>query len=522
MYLYIITILIIHIYSSVSEAPPNIVFILTDDLGFNDISFHNHRVISPMLNRLAKSGVILENYYSQPVGVGTRASLLTGRYPIHVGLQNVHSIEPNWELGLPLNFTLLPERLKKLGYKTHIVGKWNLGHHKQEYLPISRGFDSHFGYYTSALDNFQHTSWDVYPRPAPSWALDLHNSTLNTTRCVREYNGTHSMELYRHEAARIIRNHDVTTPLFLYLSLQAVHQPNRIPDSFNFLYPQMETISRKLVLSTVSLMDGVVWDVYHELQSKGSSFWKNTVIVFTSDNGGWPTPGSRGNNFPLRGGKYTLFEGGLRVPAFVHSPLVKKPGRVEWGLFHSADWYSTLLRLAGAVDSESLDGHDQWDMISEGVGTQRIEILHNIETDSNGVTTSAIRYGSWKLLTGRWANCSQYSDPYYCSWIPSPTYAEFYYFSLSDEGYLPFLGRDISYKPRVTNREYSPLMLFHIESDPKELWDKSQDYPNIVSLLLNRLDEYYDSMTSPLTVYTSEKWRQVAIENQCLLPWNTD
>ena len=527
----LVFILILSIYNSETSSSPNIVFFLADDLGFNDVSYHNSRVITPMLDRLARSGVILENYYSQPVGIGTRASLLTGRYPIHIGFQNLHSLQPDWELGLPLNFTLLPEKLRGLGYKTHIVGKWHLGHHKKEYLPTARGFDTHFGYYTSALDNFKHTSWDVYPHPSPVWALDLHNSTGNSTQCVSGYNGTYSLELYRYEAVRLIESHDVSKPLFLYLPIQSVHQPNQIPESYAHLYSQMETLDRRVLLETMSMVDGLIWEVYHALQKKGKQFWENTIIIFTSDNGSWPIPSSTGNNSPLRGGKYTLFEGGVRVPTFVYSPLIRNKGREEWSLFHCSDWYPTLLKLAGARESEyySLDGFDQWSVISEGVkdGTfaKRIEILHNIETDAEGVVTSAIRYGAWKLVTGKWGSCTAYSDPYYCSWIPSPPTAEYIYFSSEEESdnnpeqEAPALPGDVEHQFRISNRYYSPLLLFHLSSDHKERRDLSNLYPNLTNLLLNRLDNYYDSMESPLVIRTSNQWKETAIENQCLVPW---
>ena len=526
--MWLVFILITFVHISEAESSPNIVFFLADDVGFNDVGYHNNRVITPMLDRLARAGVILESYYSQPVGVGTRASILTGRYPIHIGFQNLHSLQPDWELGLPLNFTLLPERLRDLGYRTHIIGKWHLGHHRNEYLPTSRGFDTHFGYYTSALDNFKHTSWDVYPHPAPSWALDLHNSTGNKTECLPVYNGTYSQELYRHQAARIINNHDVTRPLFLYLPIQSGHQPNQIPEAYAHLYSQVETLDRKIFLSMMSMMDGIIWEVYNALRNKGKHFWENTIIIFTSDNGGWPIPSSTGSNSPLRGGKYTLFEGGIRVPAFVYSPLIRNSGRSEWSLFHSSDWFPTLLRLAGAGENEyySLDGFEQWNVISEGVTNgnfaKRIEILHNIETDSEGVVASAIRYGNWKLITGKWANCTVYSDPYYCSWIPSPPTADYIYFNSAEEfdntpGETP--GRDVVYQARISNRDYSPMLLFHLSSDNEERRDLTQSYPNLVNLLLNRLDNYYDSMDSPLVIHTSNKWRETAIKNECLVPW---
>ena len=514
--------------NTIAKPPPNIIFILSDDIGYHDISYHSTQVLTPLLDLMAKSGVVLEQYYTQPVGVGARASLLTGRYPIHLGFQNVTSLHPSWKMGLPLEFTLLPDVLKKHGYRTHIVGKWHLGHYKRTYLPTSRGFDSHFGYYTTAIDYFQHTWWDVNNIPPPSWTLDLHNSSGNSTECVPEHNGTYSIELFGAEAVRIIDAHNTEDPLFLYLPFQSVHQPNQVPNAYRRYFSQVETLDRQILLSIMSALDATIYKVYNALLGKGNAFWQNTLIVFTSDNGGWPIPGSTGSNYPLRGGKYTLFEGGIRVPAFVFSPLITNPRRVERNLIHVTDWYPTLLMLAGARDSEynSLDGFNQWRLLSEGVHggntAQRVEILHNIEVSERGVVTSAFRYGSWKILTGKWAKCTIYSDPHYCSWIPPPSIAEYYYSDLKESTFSddPFEEDDIDFQSRTSNRTYSPLLLFHINSDPKELWDRSSVYPNIVNLLLNRLDNYFDSMISPVGIHTSEKWKPVAMQQQCIVPWD--
>ena len=129
-----------------NKKPPNIIFILADDLGYNNVGYHNPKIITPHIDELARRGVTLEQNYMQPLCTPSRSSLLTGMYPYHIGRQQ-WVIYPTTPTGLTLNRTLLPEALKSFGYDTHLVGKWHLGHCNEAYLPLSRGFDTHFGYW---------------------------------------------------------------------------------------------------------------------------------------------------------------------------------------------------------------------------------------------------------------------------------------------------------------------------------------------------------------------------------------
>lgn len=135
---------------------PHILLLLVDDLGWSDVGYHGSQIKTPNVDRLAREGVILENYYVQQYCTPTRGSLMTGRYPIHTGLQHraILSLTP---FGLPLEFSILPEKLKEVGYKTHLVGKWHLGHYTSVSTPTHRGFDSFFGFYNYGHDHFNHT-----------------------------------------------------------------------------------------------------------------------------------------------------------------------------------------------------------------------------------------------------------------------------------------------------------------------------------------------------------------------------
>ena len=145
-----------------NKKPPNIIFVLADDLGFNDVGYHNPNIITPHIDELARTGVTLEQNYMQPLCTPSRSSLMTGMYPYHIGRQQ-WVIYPTTPTGLTLNQTLLPEALKSYGYDTHLVGKWHLGHCNKQYLPLSRGFDTHFGYWEGAEGYYTKVSDCIIP-----------------------------------------------------------------------------------------------------------------------------------------------------------------------------------------------------------------------------------------------------------------------------------------------------------------------------------------------------------------------
>ena len=501
---------------------PNIVFILADDLGYHDVGYHTPSIYTPNLDRLAYGGVRLEQYYTQSLCTVSRAALMTGRYPANFGYQRVDT-QNQCAVGLPLSLKLLPQVLKDMGYSTHIIGKWHLGFYKSDYLPNNRGFDTFFGYYASSLYHYTHISYNIRPRPGPYWALDLHNNS----KCVSYLRGQYASDVFASEAVRIISQHAYNSSLFLYLPLQLVHTPNEAPDRFRSLYSSTLDRNRQSMLGMVSALDETVGRVVSALEEKGPEFWNNTVIIFASDNGGWTKPGSSGINFPLRGGKFTLFEGGIRVPAFVYSPLIEKPSRIEDSLVDVTDWYPTLVRLAGGDPSRinGLDGVDQFELISRGTFPPRNEILHNIYTLGKQVT-SAIRVGDWKLLTGLWAKCNIYSNPYFCGWIPPPdsthtppniTSIPRSYSGSSDNGQQI----DISYSDGIDGSIFHPLALYNIKNDPSEYSDVSERHTDIVVKLLAKLREYWLYMSPG--VHVAYEWNKMAAAAQrygCLAPWD--
>ncbi|MEX2214820.1 MAG: sulfatase-like hydrolase/transferase, partial [Phycisphaeraceae bacterium] len=136
-------------------SPPNIIILLADDLGWGDVGYHGSKIATPHIDRLAKMGTRLNQFYVQPVCSPTRAALLTGRYPMRMGLQ-CGVVRPWADYGLPLDERTMADELKEIGYQTAIVGKWHLGHFKPDYLPTRRGFTQQYGHYNGALDYFSH------------------------------------------------------------------------------------------------------------------------------------------------------------------------------------------------------------------------------------------------------------------------------------------------------------------------------------------------------------------------------
>ncbi|XP_077381203.1 arylsulfatase I-like [Festucalex cinctus] len=348
---------------------PHIIFILIDDQGFNDIGYHNPSIKTPTLDKLAAEGVKLENYYVQPICTPSRSQLLTGRYQIHTGLQ--HSIiRPSQPSCLPPNMDTLPQRLRQAGYATHMVGKWHLGFYTKACLPTRKGFDSFFGSLTGSVDYYSYGSCD-----GPGLCgYDLHDNES----VAWGHEGKYSTTLFTQRARKILQSHDPTRqPIFLLLSLQAVHTPLQPPKSYIYPYRGMADVARRKFAAMVSTVDEAVRNITYALRKSG--LYRDSVIIYSTDNGAQPFTG--GSNWPLRGRKGTYWEGGVRGVAFVHSPLLRRRRRVSNALVHITDWFPTLLSLAGGNVSQSqgLDGFDVWAAISEDKASPRQEILHNID-----------------------------------------------------------------------------------------------------------------------------------------------
>ncbi|XP_035224045.1 uncharacterized protein LOC118196699 [Stegodyphus dumicola] len=187
---------------------PHIIFVLADDLGWNDVSFHGSpQIPTPNIDALAASSIILHNYYTESLCTPSRASLLSGKYPIHIGLHHseIKSGEP---IGLPLDVMIMPEHFKNLGYETHMIGKWHLGYAKNEYTPLYRGFDSFFGFYNDHIDYYDYTNYEASEGPTSLafYGVDLQNGST----VIKDFRGRYATDIFTERAVDVIANHNST------------------------------------------------------------------------------------------------------------------------------------------------------------------------------------------------------------------------------------------------------------------------------------------------------------------------
>jgi len=362
---------------AVAAEPPNVVFILADDLGRADCGFTGGKDIkTPNLDKLAAAGATLDAFYVQPVCSPTRAALMTGRYPMRHGLQ-VGVVRPWAQYGLPLEERTLPQALKEAGYATAIVGKWHLGHFAPEYLPTRRGFDRQYGHYNGALDYFTHVR---------DGGFDWHR---DDKACRDEGYATH---LIAKEAARFVEDTAGKKPFFLYVPFNAVHTPHQVPPEYTKPYEGKLAGERLKYAGMLAAMDEAVGRIVEAVDKAGVR--KNTLFIFSSDNGG-PQPGVVTDNGKYRAGKGTLYEGGVRVAACVAWDGRIKPGTTIAEPMHAVDWYPTLVKLCSAKAEQKLavDGRDVWPTLADGKPSPHDAILINTTPNAG-----AVRAGDWKLV----------------------------------------------------------------------------------------------------------------------------
>jgi arylsulfatase A-like enzyme len=354
---------------------PHIVFFLSDDQGSYDVSYKGGEIKTPEIDKLALAGTQLDQFYVQPVCSPTRASLMTGRYPIRYGLQ-VGVIRPWAKYGLPLEERLLPVVLKECGYRTIICGKWHLGSFDEAYWPMRRGFDSHTGHLFGAIDYFTHVR-----EKNLDWYVDGKNQNQNG----------YSTHLITQAAVKAIQENPAEQPLFLYVPFNAVHAPYQVPDTYKRGYEHLQG-NRLQMAGMLTALDESIGQIVAALEKKGMR--DNTLFIYSSDNGG-VGPDKITSNGPLRDGKGSLYEGGVRGVAFATWKNKIPAGSVCKEPVHVVDWYPTLIKLIGGSLEQPLplDGMDIWSVITQQAKTPHTEILHNA-TPSGG----AIRVGDWKLV----------------------------------------------------------------------------------------------------------------------------
>jgi arylsulfatase A-like enzyme len=401
-----------------AEKKPNILLIVSDDQGYNDLGLLNKDLITPNLDQLAKDGVRLTNFYvSWPACTPSRGSLLTGRYPQRNGTYDMirneapdygkrytrEEYDVTWEKigGMDLREVLIPKVLKPAGYKSGIYGKWDLGILKR-FMPTKRGFDDFYGLVNTGIDYFTHERYGVH-----SMYRGLERS--------EEDKGTYCTYLFEKEALRFLKAHP-EDPFFLYVPFNAPHSSSSLdpkirgtvqaPEKYKKMYPLVEPEFRKgkkygkeVMVPTqeartrdyraaVTCMDESIGNLLAELDRQGRR--EDTIVVFFSDNGG----SGGALNTPLHGHKGQTWEGGIRVPCIVSWPAQLPKGVVSDEFLSSLELLPTFAKAAGAALPEGvvLDGFDMMPVLKGKMESPRKEMFWK-RKDQLGA-----RVGKWKWV----------------------------------------------------------------------------------------------------------------------------
>jgi arylsulfatase A-like enzyme len=365
--------------------PPNFIILLADDMGYGDLGCYGHPTIkTPSLDRMAEEGIRLTSFcVSSSVCTPSRASLLTGRYPLRVGLPNV--LMPGSEHGLPDSELTFGETLKSVGYQTMYIGKWHLGD-REKFNPVKHGFDDYIGILYSN---------DMMP---PWVETEIPLSLMHGTRAI-EYPVIQQTltERYTYWSLEFIEKHK-KEPFLLVLSYAMPHVPIFASEKF------CGTSRAGLYGDVIETIDWSTGQILNKLDELGID--NNTMVIFLSDNGPWQNMPDRmfgndtikpwhcGSAGPLRGSKGNTWEGGIRVPAIFRWPGKIPSGQVRADLVTSMDIYPTLLKAAGAKvpDDREIDGIDLMPFLQGKELSIAREYLYYMRWDLEG-----IRCGSWKF-----------------------------------------------------------------------------------------------------------------------------
>ena len=430
-----------------TEALPNIVYILVDDFGWANADWHRteeaerNETATPFLySTLKNSGIELDRHYAYKFCSPSRSAIQSGRNPIHVNVQNYQPVvwnpsnsDPNTRFaGIPQNMTCMAEVLRRdANYKTHFCGKWDVGMATRAHLPTSRGYDTslHYfhhdnDYWTSRvratdsepicpnasvkLVDLWNTSSPATGVPNPRKECELkRNAPLpypNDTSCVYED------ELFLQQVLSTIKNHDVNAnnPMFLFWSLHTIHGPLQVPKKYYELYDKVSDERRRRYLSMVRWMDHAVENV--TLLLKERNMYENTLIVLTADNGGPIYFGGSGgaNNYPLKGGKTSNWEGGIRVNAMLFGGVVPEKMRGKkleglgtvWGSFLSLSNISIIISFSVKHTNTHTYITDWYKTFTVGVAGLSEESVIDHQAEKYGLPGIGDSVNLWPYLTG--------------------------------------------------------------------------------------------------------------------------
>ncbi len=436
------------------SAPPNVIVIVADDLGWNDVGFHGGDIDTPALDRLAAEGMELNRFYTTPICSPTRAALMTGRDPIRLGV--AYGVILPWDTnGIHPDEHFLPETFLAAGYQTAMVGKWHLGHAQMTYHPNNRGFEHFYGHL--------HTEVGFYPPFANQGGRDFQRNGVSI-----DDQGYESF-LLAAEVSRYIRERDRNKPFFIYMPFIAPHTPLDAPQELQDKYRNINTdlapararqtddtrrmaklmmrdSARPMYAAVVDGMDQAIARVLDTLDQE--QLTDNTIVLFFSDNGGAAYSVGGADNAPLRGGKGETFEGGIRVVSVIRWPGHIPAGEKMTEIMTAMDVFPTLAEAAGIppLNERRFDGISLWPAIADGAAMPRQELV------------------------------------YFAS--ETPIYGHFNLTAFNDEWKLVQEIEQDQLETTVTN------YLFRIQDDPFEYNNLAQSYPDVVHELAGMIHDW--------------------------------
>jgi arylsulfatase A-like enzyme len=389
--------------ASAAEPRPNILLIVADDLGYNDVGFQGARDIpTPHLDRLAASGLrCTDGYVSYPVCSPSRAGLLTGRYQQRFG----YEFNPKWDAtavthGLPLSESTIADSLRSAGYTTGAIGKWHLGAHPQ-FHPNRRGFDDYFGFLGGGHRYFPGSVVEVEigagKKATVTGEAEQNAPILRNTTIVPEV-GELTMRLGEEATASINRYAGSPKPWFLYLAFNAPHTPMQARADQLARFASITDERRRTYAAMVATVDEAVGRMLAALDATGQR--ERTLIFFISDNGGPMTKrnANASMNSPLRGQKGDVFEGGIRVPFLISWPARIPAGRTYSQPIIALDILPTALAAASTARDPKLAALDGVDLLPFLTGKTNAAPHARLFWRMDGGEAFAVREGNWKWL----------------------------------------------------------------------------------------------------------------------------
>eukprot|EP01061_Rhynchopus_euleeides_P023725 TRINITY_DN3848_c0_g1_i6.p1 TRINITY_DN3848_c0_g1~~TRINITY_DN3848_c0_g1_i6.p1 ORF type:complete len:518 (+),score=221.64 TRINITY_DN3848_c0_g1_i6:80-1633(+) len=473
---------------------PHVALIVVDDFGWANIGYHNPanpEVVTPNIDSLVAQGVKLERHYAYKFCSPTRSSLQSGRLPVHVNDKNAdpttrHKADPvGGYAGIPVNMTGIAQKMRQAGYRTHATGKWDVGMATPRHSPAGRGYESWLGYFHHANDYytqkvpFEASGLDICLNEFRDlWYSDTSKANGPALAC--NDTSVYEEEYFTKNSLNVINNHNVSEPLFLFHAFHLVHFPLEVPDDYlqQFDFITNSPKQRKPLSAMVKYMDDVMGKMVDAFKARG--MWDDLLIVFMSDNGGPIFYLGGANNWPLKGGKFSDWEGGVRVNAFVSGGYVPENvrGKTNDNYVHVADWYTTLCAIAGVdhTDTEAVgaglpavDGVDVWADITKTAQAPARTQMH--------LSTEAMIDGDYKVVIGEQPMSGWTPQVYPREFYPQPQY------KLVPVDHWP--------------QDCSSGCLFNIKEDPNERYNLAVQQADKLQEMMAKLAELNKSYYNP-------------------------